>query len=128
MTYTMPAERLMAVAARRDAIATMAARSMNAAEIAEVVGMTPRAVIGFCWRQEIKLANRPRAVVKRPRGRAKPAPTHFIGKPLDPRGCRWPAWGNEKPTHLYCCKPVEAIGMPYCAGHAAVAYRSELAL
>lgn len=35
-----------------------------------------------------------------------------------PKSCRWPLWGDEKPTHVYCGDKVAAPGQPYCESHA----------
>ena len=34
-------------------------------------------------------------------------------KPIRPGACRFPLWGNGRPTHRYCGKPTKA-GSPYC--------------
>jgi GcrA cell cycle regulator len=38
-------------------------------------------------------------------------------------GCRWPLWGNERPTHRYCDAPRRDVACSYCEGHAAVAFQ-----
>jgi len=39
-------------------------------------------------------------------------------------GCRFPLWGNERPTHIYCDAPRAAACMPYCEDHCRVAYQA----
>ena len=34
--------------------------------------------------------------------------------------CRFPMWGNERPTHIYCDKPIERRS--YCEDHAKLCY------
>jgi GcrA cell cycle regulator len=38
-------------------------------------------------------------------------------------GCRWPLWGNERPTHRYCDAPRRDVACSYCTDHAAVAFQ-----
>lgn len=35
--------------------------------------------------------------------------------------CRWPMWGDGRPTHVFCCQPM-AIGRLYCPEHSARAF------
>jgi len=37
-------------------------------------------------------------------------------------GCRWPLWGNSRPTHEYCDAPRAAWDCPYCPAHRARAH------
>lgn len=40
-----------------------------------------------------------------------------------PEGCKWPMWPHaDRPNHVYCNKAPAAFGVPYCAGHMAMAY------
>jgi len=62
-----------------------------------------------------------------PAGAAAQAPPPvvpaIVTKPPAIRGgCRWPLWGNERPTHEYCDAPRAAWDCPYCPAHRARAY------
>lgn len=43
--------------------------------------------------------------------------------PLAAGGCRWPLWGNERPTQRFCGEARRDVGCPYCPTHAARAFQ-----
>jgi hypothetical protein len=54
-----------------------------------------------------------------------PAPVPTAPAPLPggkERGCRWPLWGDGRPTHLYCGDARRDVACPYCPTHAARAF------
>lgn len=120
---------------RAEQIRPLAAEGLTALQIGERVGMSRNAVTGLCSRQGIALkgrrgqfrsGNTEGRLRKSKFDATQPEATQsrrVSGVPLRERGCRWPAWGMEPPTHRYCGEPQEP-GKPYCAGHCAAAYRS----
>lgn len=122
---------------RGAAVQALAHQGLKAHEIGTRLGWTKNVVIGICHREGIQLKapsswagtaqNGYGQAKPRPPKRPKRPPAKFKGVPLRERGCRWPAWGNEAPTHLYCGAD-KRIADPYCEGHMAVAYPSALAL
>ena len=57
-------------------------------------------------------------------GRREPTAPPARLAPLGPLtgGCRWPMWGDERPTQVFCDAPREGCAAPYCATHMARAY------
>lgn len=42
--------------------------------------------------------------------------------PLSAGACRWPLWGDERPTQRFCTEPRRDPLCPYCPAHAAIAF------
>lgn len=120
---------------------------LSAADVARRLGVTRNAVLGKIHRLGLSKPRSSRlsarlASVRRParppHRRAKAPPTQapvasVSGMPelaaplvslledLPGRACRWPIGDPREPAFGFCGRP--AAGGPYCAAHAAVAYR-----
>lgn len=126
---------------RGAAVQELADQGLLAREIGARLGWTKNVVVGICHREGIQL-KAPSSWAGTPQngyGLAKGGGAHANpklsklatspgqrrvarGVPLRERGCRWPAWGNEAPTHLFCGADKDLL-KPYCDGHMAVAYQ-----
>lgn len=86
----------------------------SSAQIARALGCTKNQVVGKAHR--LHLSARPSPI--------KPiAPSEPRHIPADgPTGCRFPLWGNGKPTHEYCGAKQHAPGEPYCSEHRAICW------
>jgi GcrA cell cycle regulator len=131
--------------AKDDELTRLWAQGYSTAVIGHRLGVTKNAVIGRARR--LKLTPRPNPVrADQVAARAKareeaaqrmaairerveaimpqqpePAPRPVAAAPIFTGQCKWPLWGDEKPTHAYCGGPAEP-GKPYCAEHCARAY------
>lgn len=67
---------------------------------------------------------RPRALRRAARTICAEAPA-TARAPLASGGCRWPLWGDERPTQRFCNAARRDLACPYCPTHAARAFATE---
>lgn len=96
----------------------------SAGTIADALGggVTRSAVLGKAHRLGLKKTEVPGSATALARHPA--LLDGFAPVPHRTGGCQWPKWPDHvKPDQNFCGKPVRAEGEPYCAAHAARAYR-----